>query len=225
MIYSSTMLLFSTKIFLIEYTLIEYPWISYYLLYSGRITQAPSLDCILDLCYSIKAWLDIGNENIAIIHCANGKSRSGILIACFLKYIRAFDFTADAFHFFCTTRDKRDITSNRDMLSTHYSILFENMDKVVENDGYPNRFPMHLKYIAVSGLPVDETPMIEVCVGRREGGKECVEESECSVCIFCLCLYCVWVYEGASIFVLMNTFMISIFLWIYLSIYVYTYNY
>lgn len=43
-----------------------------------------------------------------------------------------------------------------------YNILFENIDKVVDFGGYPNRFPVHLKNLAISGLPADEVPIIEV---------------------------------------------------------------
>ena len=41
-------------------------------------------------------------------------------------------------------------------------ILFENIDKTVDYGGYPNRFPVHLKNMAVSGLPADEVPIIEI---------------------------------------------------------------
>lgn len=41
-------------------------------------------------------------------------------------------------------------------------ILFENIDKTVDYNGYPNRFPVHLKNLAVSGLPADEVPIIEI---------------------------------------------------------------
>lgn len=78
---------------------VDNPWVT-----PGHFTQAPSLDCIFSLCYSIKSWLDLKKENIAILHCANGRSRTGILMACFLRYIGAFEHTSDAFDFFCATR-------------------------------------------------------------------------------------------------------------------------
>ena len=53
----------------------------------AQFSQVPSLHCILENCYSIKAWLDLSDNNIAIVHCADGKRRTGILIACYLKYI------------------------------------------------------------------------------------------------------------------------------------------
>ena len=79
--------------------IIDNPWVT-----PGHFTQAPSLECVFRQCYSIKAWLDLRQDNIAILHCGNGRSRTGILMACFLKYIGAFDHAAAAFDFFCGVR-------------------------------------------------------------------------------------------------------------------------
>lgn len=48
------------------------------------------------------------------------------------------------------------------ILAPSYRILFENVDKTVDSGGYPNRHPVHLKCLAISGLPVDEIPCVEV---------------------------------------------------------------
>ena len=79
--------------------IIDAPWVT-----PGQFTQAPSLDCIFSQCYSIKSWLDLRSDHVAIVHCSNGRSRSGILIACLLKYIGAFDHASQAFDFFCSAR-------------------------------------------------------------------------------------------------------------------------
>lgn len=47
-------------------------------------------------------------------------------------------------------------------LSPSYRILFENVDRSTNYGGSPNPFPLHLKCMALSGLPVDEVPCIEV---------------------------------------------------------------
>ena len=79
--------------------MINAPWVT-----PGSWTQIPTLDCLLTQCYSIKSWLDIRSDHIAIVHCANGRSRSGILVACLMKYMGAFDNASDAFEFFCSAR-------------------------------------------------------------------------------------------------------------------------
>ena len=78
---------------------IDAPWVT-----PGQFTQAPSLECIFAQCDSIKSWLDLGSDHVAVVHCSNGKSRTGILIACLLKLIGAFELASNAFDFFCGAR-------------------------------------------------------------------------------------------------------------------------
>ena len=47
-------------------------------------------------------------------------------------------------------------------LAPSYKTLFDNVDKTVDNDGYQNIFPLHLKTITIAGLPVEEIPCVEV---------------------------------------------------------------
>jgi len=143
----------STKVRLGNQVL-DAPW-----LIPGQFSQVPSIDCIFNLCYSIKTWLDLHNDHVAVLHCQNGRTRSGILIACFLKYITAFETTSHAFDFFCSSRAQADIKA---CLAPSYRILFENMDRLVDLRLRPHSRPIHLKTLAVSGLPVDEIPCVEV---------------------------------------------------------------
>lgn len=43
-----------------------------------------------------------------------------------------------------------------------YRTLFCNVDRTVDNDGYENALPLHLKTIALAGLPVEEIPCVEI---------------------------------------------------------------
>ena len=81
--------------------MLEGPWET-----PAQFSQVPSLACLLTNCYAIKSWLDLRDSHVAIVHCTDGKRRTGILIACFLRYIGAFEHTSDAFDFFCTTRNR-----------------------------------------------------------------------------------------------------------------------
>ena len=47
---------------------------------------------------------DLHEKNLAIIHCPSGHPSTGILIACLLKYIGAFNKSEDAYDFYCTKR-------------------------------------------------------------------------------------------------------------------------
>eukprot|EP00605_Chrysophyceae_sp_TOSAG23-4_P001859 GSChrysophyteH1.ASY1.ANO1.2051.1 assembled CDS len=135
---------------------LDAPW-----LLPGQFSQIPSLEYIFSLCYSIKSWLDLHSDHIAVIYCQNGRSRSGILIACFLKFISAFETASHAFDFFCSSRAQTEIKAS---LAPSYRILFDNMDKIVDRC-ITRRFqhrPVHLKSLTISGLPVDEIPCVEI---------------------------------------------------------------
>eukprot|EP01035_Chromulina_nebulosa_P021343 gene21343-27652_t len=109
-----------------NHKVLDAPWII-----SGQFSQLPSLKCIHSLCYSIKSWLDLSEDNIAVIYCSNGRARTGILIACLLKYIKAFETSADAFDFFNSARSS-SIPSP--ILSPSYKIFFDNVDKTMNVD-------------------------------------------------------------------------------------------
>mmetsp|Transcript_3581 Transcript_3581/g.5570 ORF Transcript_3581/g.5570 Transcript_3581/m.5570 type:complete len:1660 (+) Transcript_3581:100-5079(+) len=138
----------------LNYQVIDNPWVT-----PGHFTQLPSLDCVFRQCYSIKAWLDLSSENVAILHCSNGRLRTGILMACFLKYIGAFEYSLDAFDFFYGARVRADETPT---LPPSYRILFENVDRSTDHGGSPNPFPLHLECLVISGLPVDDLPCVEI---------------------------------------------------------------
>jgi hypothetical protein len=67
-------------------------------------TKAPVLDCVFKLCESVKAWYDLNEKNLAIIHCPPNYPSTGILVACLLKYIGAFDKAEQAYDFYCNRR-------------------------------------------------------------------------------------------------------------------------
>lgn len=67
-------------------------------------TRAPNLQTVWSLCYSIKSWCDLNDRNLTLIHCPPGQPSTGILIACLLKYIGAFDHAAHAYDFYCSKR-------------------------------------------------------------------------------------------------------------------------
>jgi hypothetical protein len=69
-----------------------------------KYTKAPVLDCVLGLCESVKCWYDLDEKNLVIIHCPTNYPSTGVLIACLLKYIGAFDKAELAYDFYCKQR-------------------------------------------------------------------------------------------------------------------------
>jgi hypothetical protein len=119
------------------------------------------MECVFRNCYAVKSWLDLRDKNVAVVHCSDGKRRTGILIACYLKYIGAFEHASDAFDFFCASRNaSRKVDSIS--LAPSYRILFENVDRAVDHGAFYSHKPLHLRCIALSGLPVDDIPCVEI---------------------------------------------------------------
>lgn len=65
------------------------------------------LECVFSLCESVKSWYDLNDKNLSIIHCPQGYPSTGILIACLLKYIGAFEKAEQAYDFYCNKRYDR----------------------------------------------------------------------------------------------------------------------
>jgi hypothetical protein len=66
-------------------------------------------------------------------------------------------------HFFCVFPLVHRLQKETiPLLSPCYRILFENVDRSTDSGGYFNPFPLHLRGISISGLPVDEIPCVEV---------------------------------------------------------------
>ena len=49
-------------------------------------SQTPTLHALFRVCYSIHAWLSLSPEHAAFVFCSNGKTRTGIVLACLLRY-------------------------------------------------------------------------------------------------------------------------------------------
>lgn len=47
-------------------------------------------------------------------------------------------------------------------LAPSYQILFNNIDNLIDNERYPNRKPLRLRFLQMTGLPVDDIPCLEI---------------------------------------------------------------
>ncbi|RHZ00234.1 hypothetical protein DYB26_014754, partial [Aphanomyces astaci] len=57
----------------------------------GIRTYTPPSDHIFRICYAIFAWLALDAENVALLYCHNGKTRSGVICACYFLFVRTVD--------------------------------------------------------------------------------------------------------------------------------------
>lgn len=138
--------------------IIDTPWLT-----PGQFANFPTLSCIHHICYSIKSWIDLNTNNIAIIYCSNG-NRSGILVACVLKYMKSFELANEAFLFYCSLKSTNEIAPISSINPSHL-LFFENIDLTMNNSRLNHNIStkiLHLKNISIKGLPVDDMPCIEI---------------------------------------------------------------
>eukprot|EP00050_Salpingoeca_kvevrii_P002018 m.185116 g.185116 ORF g.185116 m.185116 type:complete len:1124 (+) comp10516_c0_seq2:164-3535(+) len=70
--------------------------------------QAPSFETILNLCKALAAWLALGADNVALVHCQNGKSRTGLLLVAYLLLNGECDSADEAIALFASRRGLRE---------------------------------------------------------------------------------------------------------------------
>jgi hypothetical protein len=165
--------------------LVSIPWNS-----PGQqaMSETPSVSTVLRFCYALSAWLNSdsngvtsmssvrsrhSNSPIAIVCCANGKTRTAVAISCYLKFSGVVDNVESGFCHFLERRcshlnaDPRldAIPSPEEVvagLPASLRTFFHNFDNAIELGEYMNRKPLLLKAIAVQGVPVEDRPCLDV---------------------------------------------------------------
>ena len=108
------------------------------------------LATLFDICRSMHSWLHLDTKNIAIVHCTNGVGRTGIAIACYLRYVKLFEKAEHAFEYFFDRRKKGD-KSWMTVSHRRYTTYFDN---TISLGGYPpNPYPLKLHSILINGIP------------------------------------------------------------------------
>ena len=50
-----------------------------------------SLKLVFDIVRSIFAWMQVNGKTVALVHCANGVSRTSVIVACYLRFANIVD--------------------------------------------------------------------------------------------------------------------------------------
>ena len=67
-------------------------------------SETPSIPKLLEACYAMHAYLQLDPSNVAWVYCANGKSRTAIVLACYLKFAGFVSHSCQGFcHFLIKT--------------------------------------------------------------------------------------------------------------------------
>lgn len=96
------------------------------------------------------AWLTLDPEHVAIVQCKNGQSRSGLVMACFLRYCEIFDSTYESFEYFVSRRCPGRV----DWVSVTLRRYLRYFNDVLILDGrIPNPHPLQLHQVILNTVP------------------------------------------------------------------------
>ena len=134
-----------------------------------KSSQTPAVQRVMEICYAIHAYLTTNSSKgkkstIACIYCSNGKTRTGVIIACYLRFCNEVTDALSGFELFC---HRRGISPNKDKhMSGHIppslGQFFKNFNELVMRKRYPFPEPLLLQCVKLQGVPVDDMPCIDI---------------------------------------------------------------
>lgn len=107
------------------------------------------------------------SSTVACIYCGNGKTRTGVIVACYLRFCNEVQDALTGFDLFCHRRGIKSSSSNSlDDISSHIPPslrqFFSNFDELVAKKQYPYPKPLMLQSIQLQGVPVDDMPCVDI---------------------------------------------------------------
>lgn len=125
-------------------------------------SETPSISRMLKACYAIHAYLQLDPSNVVLVYCANGKTRTAIVAACYLRFSGMVRGTEEGFLYFLS---KRGIPNPREVFEQvppSLKLFFHQFDKVLDLGCFLNRKPLLLRAIALQGVPVEDQPCLDI---------------------------------------------------------------
>jgi hypothetical protein len=146
-------------LFLLRRQLLHWNWESP----GKQNSTTPCLSQLMDLCYAIHAYINVDSRNVVVISCANGKTRSAIVIACYLKFSCLVDTSLQGFATFLQRRcPKLDFTKASMHIPPSLLQFFRNFDDALELADFANTKPLLLRAVALEGVPVADKPCLDI---------------------------------------------------------------
>jgi len=109
-----------------------------------------NLKVLIDICRSLFIWLSIDPGNVAIIHCNNGRNRTGIIVACFLYFSCIFPNVDEGFNYFIKRRcngDRSWVTNTQRRYSKYFNGIFTYKGHL------QNQYSLYMCSIILNGVP------------------------------------------------------------------------
>lgn len=111
---------------------------------------ALTVKMLFDACRSITAWLRMSKDNVVVIQCKNGKSRSGLVVACLLRYSGLFDSAHESLEYFRSKRSPNDQT----WVSVTLKRYLRYFNDILILDGrVPSSVPLKLHQVILTTIP------------------------------------------------------------------------
>ncbi len=115
-------------------------------------TQHPTLKQLFHVCHGILGWLQMNSENVVVIQCSDGITRSGLIVACLLRFCGAFGSTFEALDYFCARRQVSTSADPRQNPSIRRLLRYFN-DTCVLSGRVPQPLPLSLHQIIINSVP------------------------------------------------------------------------
>lgn len=131
----------------------------------GMKAHTPPFDLVFRLCYALDAWLSLDEQNVALVNCQTGKTRSGVVVACYLLFCRLAVDPTDAFVEFYRKRwDMAALTPQALRSKTPPSIqrFLGGFHQLLDKQKPLNDKPLLLKAIIFRQLPVEVQPCVQI---------------------------------------------------------------
>ncbi|KNE71444.1 hypothetical protein AMAG_20356 [Allomyces macrogynus ATCC 38327] len=110
-----------------------------------------SIKALLDVARAVASWLAMDSRNVAIVHCHNGKARTGLAVACVLEYLGIFPSAADALDLFLHRRSPGDSAW---VTATHRRYVAYFHDVLAHGGAVAQPRALALHRIIVHALPI-----------------------------------------------------------------------
>lgn len=160
---------------ILDNQIVNLPWVCPGINYSDKksdevlphcptAASIPTLNCLLDICYALNAFIKLDKGNIVVVYCSNGKTRTGIAIAAYLKYSGVVHSALDGFRMFCSRTCQKIVNMEEidGLIPPSLKTLFRNFDTYLECGEFPRQSKLLLHAVTLQGVPVDDLPRIDI---------------------------------------------------------------
>lgn len=128
--------------------------------YPIKRKDTPSFELLKAFCDNVQAWLQDSPENVVVVHCANGKERTGMLVACYLVFMGLHETAKNALDFFKAKRvqdEKGGIVPSQERFVEYFREICHGMRK----EAYEAE-QMQIRCSAAKSLSLKNDPLPEI---------------------------------------------------------------